>query len=446
MINLNNIVTFIAKNTVISRAINALLILEPLLLAFMVYAFWYPIEKRYAYLGLLIFVPVFMFLRLVSYGRLFTRFPLDVWFVAFIVLGVLNLYVSPFTWANPMSRLYMLGRPALGMALCVYFVEYVRLYRRIKGLLLATLLLGLVIGGMALLSSNWDNKGDQLAIMRDLLPRYAYFPGAEGGFNVNEIAGGLTWIVPLCAGLMFWRGKSNFDKLLRWGFIAAFIASFAALYFGQSRFAIVGVLITLVPMIYFLFARWRWRFAASVVVIFLGVLELMIVRNVFTPPGQAVLAQRDEESVSIRFDIWESALKIVEDHPFTGVGMNMFREKPVRTQYPVPAFNQPVLPHAHNEFLQIATDLGLPGFALLFTWYGVAFYGLVRTYRNGSSNLKLMAIAVAGGLLAHILFSLGDAVALWDRLAFILWWLLALASAAYWFVDNNLDRELPNQV
>lgn len=446
MINLNNTVTYISKNIIISAAFRWLLLLEPLLLMFMVYAFWYPIEKRYDYLGLLIFIPIFMLLRLLRRERLFTRFPLDIWFVVFIALCVLNLYISPFTSAHPMSRMYLLGRPLLGIALCVYFVEYVRLYRTIKGLLLATLLLGLLIGTMALLSSNWDSKSTQLTFVRNLLPRFANFPGAEGGFNVNEIAGGLTWIVPLCAGLVFWRGKDRFDRLIRWGFVAAFSISFGALYLGQSRFAIVGVLVTFMPMIYFLISRWRWRVVAWGIVILLAVLELMIVRNVFTPPGQAVLAERDEESVNIRFDIWASALKIIQDHPLTGVGMNMFREKPVRNQYPVPSFNQPVLPHAHNEFLQIATDLGLPGLALFLGWYGVSFYGLTRTYRRGGSKLKVVVVAIAGGLSAHILYSLGDAVALWDRLSFLLWWLLALASAVYWFVNNNLDQDAARQV
>ncbi len=446
MTYLNNTVTFIAKNTIISTAFRWFLLLEPLLLTYMVYAFWYPIEIRYAYLGLLIVVPIFMLVRLLAYGRLFTRFPLDIWFVVFLILGVLNLYLSPFTSANPMSRLYLLGRPLLGIAVCVYFVEYVRLYRNIKGLLLATLLLALLMSMMALLSSNWDVKGDQLAFVRNLLPRFANFPGTVGGFNVNEIAGGLTWLVPLCAGLMFWRGKGTSDRLIRWGFSLAFIISFGALYIGQSRFAIVGVLIVLVPMIYFLVSQWRWRTILWAVVILFGILELMIVRNVFTPPGQAVLAQRDEESVNIRFDIWASALKIVQDHPLTGVGMNMFREKPVRNQYPVPSFKQPVLPHAHNEFLQIATDLGLPGLVLFMGWYGVSFYGLIRTHRMGESNLKVLAIAIAGGLLAHIFFSFGDAVALWDRLAFLLWWLLALASAGYWFANNNLDQNPATQV
>jgi len=127
----------------------------------------------------------------------------------------------------------------------------------------------------------------------------------------------------------------------------------------------------------------------------------------------------------------------VRDHPLTGVGMNMFRENPVRALYPVPSFLQPVLPHAHNEFLQIATDLGVLGFVLFVIWYGVSFWSLARVYRLGEHRLKVLAIAVAGGLLAHIIFGMGDAVAIWDRLAFLLWWMFALAYAAYRLISDN---------
>ncbi len=435
--NLNTIITSHTPKFVGVTASRLLFLLEPLFLIFMVYAFWYPIEIRYQWLGVLICVPIFMVMRLLAYGRLFTRFPLDIAFVLFIGLALLNLYVSPFTSANPMSRLYLLGRPLLGMALCVYFVEYARLYRKLDGLLVATLLLALLIGGMALLSSNWDSKGEQLRFIRDLLPRFANFPGASGGFNVNEIAGGLTWVVPLCAGFILWRGTGVMDRVIRWGFTIAFILAFGALYLGQSRFAIAGVLVALVPMIYFLTPSWRWRTVAWVVVVVFAALEVMIVRNVFTPAGLPNLAARDEESVNGRYDIWSSALYIVHDYPLTGVGMNMFRDQAVRKKYPAPGYLKPVLPHAHNEFLQVATDLGLPGLALFIGLYGVAFYTLARSYELGGNNLKIAAVSIAGGLLAHILFGMGDAIALWDRLAFLLWWLFALASALYWVADHN---------
>ncbi len=442
MIISNKIVTKIRNSVILHTISKAFLLFEPLLLTLMLYAFWYPIEERYRWLPLLIGVPIFMLVRLFAHGRLFTRFPLDILLIAFLVLCFLNLYLSPYTAANPMSRLYQLGRPALGMALCLYFVEYVRLHKGLDGLLIATLLLSGLIGVVALFASDWTNKSDQLRFVIDSLPSFEAVRRSFGGFNVNEIAGGLVWLVPLCAGLLAWHGQRPVDRLLRWGFGVVFVLVAAALFLGQSRFAIVGALLALGGMVPLLITSWRGRFAGWSIILLFMILEIMIVRNVFTPPGLQTLEERDEESVSIRFDIWEAAFDIIEDYPLTGVGMNLFRDGAVRRDYPVPTFNQPVLPHAHNEYLQVAADLGLPGLALFVSCYAVVLYGLFRAYRLGNRNVRGLAVGVAGGLIAHAVFGIGDAVTLWDRFAFVFWWLLALGSAVYYLIHHRPNAYL----
>lgn len=444
MVISNKIVTKFRNSVILHTISKTFLRFEPLLLAVMLYAFWYPIEERYRWLPLLIAVPLFMLVRFVAHGRFFTRFPLDGLLIAFLLLGFLNLYLSPYTAANPMSRLYQLGRPALGMALCVYFVEYARVYKHLDGLLIATLLLTALIGIVALFASDWTNKSDQLRFAIDTLPPLEAVRDRFGTFNVNEIAGGLVWIVPLCAGLMAWRGQRLLDRLLRWGFGLVFIITATALFLGQSRFALVGALLALALMVPLLITGWRGRLAAWGVVLLFMVLEVMIVRNVFTPSGLPTLGERDEESVSIRYDIWAAAFDIIKDHPLTGVGMNLFRDSAVRRDYPVPSFNQPVLPHTHNEYLQVATDLGLPGLALFIAWYTVMFYGLYRAYRFGSQRVQALAVGVAGGLIAHALFGMGDAVTLWDRFAFVYWWLLALGSAVYYVTHDKSNVYFAN--
>ncbi|MCA0454268.1 MAG: O-antigen ligase family protein [Chloroflexi bacterium] len=410
----------------------------------MVYAFWHPIEERYRWLPLLIVVPVFMLVRLILHGRLFTRFPLDILFIAFLLLGLLNLYLSPYTAAHPMSRLYQLGRPALGMALCVYFVEYVRQYKHLDGLLTATLLLTGLIGVVALFASDWTSKSDQLIFIINALPPFSAPQALFGKFNVNEIAGSLVWLVPLSAGLCAWRGDRLLDRILRWGFVGVFVITSTALLLGQSRFALAGALFTLALMVPLLIKGRRGRLTAWIAILVFIILEIMIVRNVFTSPGQVTLAGRDESSMAGRLDVWSSAFDIIRANPLTGVGMNLFRDAAVRRDFPAPLFDQPVLPHAHNEYLQIATDLGLPGFVLFIAIYAVAFQMLYRTYRAGSPKQKALAVAAAGGLVAHALFGFGDAVTLWDRFAFVWWWLLALGSASYYMAVNKTNPYFHN--
>jgi hypothetical protein len=41
------------------------------------------------------------------------------------------------------------------------------------------------------------------------------------------------------------------------------------------------------------------------------------------------------------------------------------------------------------------------------------------------------ALAAGGALAAHAFFGIGDAIALWDRFAFLFWWMLGLTAAVY---------------
>ena len=65
---------------------------------------------------------------------------------------------------------------------------------------------------------------------------------------------------------------------------------------------------------------------------------------------------------------------------------------------------------------------------------------LVQSWRKGDSQARILAVAVAGGLLAHAVYGLGDAITLWDRLAFIFWWLLGLAGAQYILVYPRIPK------
>jgi len=397
-----------------------ILFLEPLWLAVTLFAFWYPSPQRDAWMPLLVGIPLTMVARFILYQRLWTRFPLDTLFLIFIVLALLNMRIAPYT-----RGLIMLGRPLLGMALCLYFVDYARVHGKIDAPLIGTVLMGLLVAFLALTGSQWNSKSDQLLPILNLLPRFTQFPAAEGGFNANEIAGALAWLTSLLAGLAAW------NKRWRWVFAGAFVLLFAALFFGQSRFALGGTLLALALMTPLIIKRWRWRGLAWAGLVTVAVLEIMIMRNVFSPAKLTQQIERDEDSLSARFDIWQSALDIIHDYPLTGVGLNMFRDGRVRDVYPVPTFKQPILPHTHDELLQLGTDMGIPGLVLFAAFYGIAAWMLWRGYRSGNRSVQIVAVAVGGGLLAHAFFGVGDAVTLWDRFAFLFWWLLALASTQY---------------
>jgi putative inorganic carbon (HCO3(-)) transporter len=96
--------------------------------------------------------------------------------------------------------------------------------------------------------------------------------------------------------------------------------------------------------------------------------------------------------------------------------------------------------HAHNLWLQAALDLGLPGLcAYAAMWLGAGAM-LVRVWRTGhrihvdarsQSFARPLALGLAGGLAAHFVFGLADAVAIGAKPGMLWWSMLGLIAGLY---------------
>ncbi|MBE2271047.1 MAG: O-antigen ligase family protein [Anaerolinea sp.] len=397
-----------------------LVAIEPLLLSVSIAVFWFPDPNRVW--SLFLFVPIIA-ARLILYRRLWTALPLNIYLIIFTLLMLVNTYVAPGTWG-----LYMMGRPILGFLLMLSFVEHAREHGHTRWLVMATLLLALVVGILSLGASQWTNKSTILEPYTSLFPRITFFPGAEGGFNVNEIGGALAYLAPFAAAIAIYDWRTPGKPARRWIATIGFAVIVLSLFLGQSRMAIFGMIGAVGGLIWLLIPRGRWRTVAIIALVAFTTLEVLIVAKVFDP-NIVESANRDEASTLGRIEVYRAALQVVIDHPLTGVGLNRFRA--VRDQYPVPGWEQRVLPHAHNELLQIATDMGIPGVILYAALYGVLARMLWRAWRDSEGDLwaRTVTAAAAAALLAHNFFGLADAITLWDRFGFLMWWFFGVGAA-----------------
>lgn len=427
------------------RLARAVLDCEWLLLAVMVAALWFSDFNRVA--ALLLWLPL-LAARWAIYRRLWIRTPFIPLFAALFALSLISALAAPYRY-SPINlgggeftlpvhyTLIALGRPLLGMALVTSFTDMAARRGHIQRLLLASAGLALLVGALGLLSAQFTIKSLALQPIISALPRWADFPGARGGFNVNEIGGAMSWLTPLMAGLglYYWRARAQeagkYAQALRILAPAAFSLLWAALFLGQSRFALAGVL-SMLTLLVFVLLRGGWRRLGLGLVALFVLLQAFIY---FAPAGSGPesdrLSRSNTLSSSSRLEMWSSGLAIVRDHPLTGAGVNMYRAGPVREQYPVPSYANGILPHAHNEWLQAATDLGLPGLLVFFGFQAAALWMLWRIWRAGTARDRAVALAVGAGLMAHALYGLGDAITLWDRFAFVYWWMLGLMAAQY---------------
>ncbi|TMC56429.1 MAG: O-antigen ligase family protein [Chloroflexi bacterium] len=143
------------------------------------------------------------------------------------------------------------------------------------------------------------------------------------------------------------------------------------------------------------------------------------------------------DSTQGRLEIWSRALYAIQDFPFTGMGLNTFRTV-VHLLYPLfiipPGLD---IAHAHNEFLQAALDLGLPGLVAFLALYLTTFWMLRELWESPATMgieralWRTIILGLTGGLLAHAVFGLTDAIAFGARPGVLFWMLLALTTGLF---------------
>jgi putative inorganic carbon (HCO3(-)) transporter len=139
-------------------------------------------------------------------------------------------------------------------------------------------------------------------------------------------------------------------------------------------------------------------------------------------------------SLNGRMEVWSRAIYMIQDFPFTGIGMGTFT--PVADAlYPFFLAEPGSISHAHNLFLQVGVDLGIPG---LLAWLAIWMLVLVtawQVYQHGRAIHDGWVMGLGAALccsqLALVTHGLLDAVT-WGMVkpAPIVWalWGLTMAS------------------
>jgi O-antigen ligase len=126
-------------------------------------------------------------------------------------------------------------------------------------------------------------------------------------------------------------------------------------------------------------------------------------------------------SSSLRVEIWQMSLPLIRQYPWLGTGFGGFQANYV--PYAIP--DEAVLAHAHNLWLSLAAEAGIPVMILLTSIVGWICYRAVQTYRLGRLPLEAQPLLVGYGLgfLACTLFALFD-IAFFDARVNVLGWLM----------------------
>jgi O-antigen ligase len=107
-----------------------------------------------------------------------------------------------------------------------------------------------------------------------------------------------------------------------------------------------------------------------------------------------------------RISIWRDTLGLIRHHPLLGTGLGSFAVVYPSVQT---AFLALLVEHAHCDYLEVASELGLPGGILVF---GSIFWILARTarqYRQAEERFdRAISLGCIGSIAAILVHSLAD--------------------------------------
>ncbi len=256
--------------------------------------------------------------------------------------------------------------------------------------------------------------------------------------NPNVMAGILVVLAPLAIGalLFSWRRLGRLELALM---AAAALVSLSVLPFTGSRSALISIAVALLLLVAL---RWRWGW---VVIPLSATISGMIAWRAGAERVSALFSSGSAVGgLSGRPEVWSRALYMIQDFPFTGVGMGLFKQV---TDLLYPFFRispDADVAHAHNLALQVAVDLGLPGLIAWLALFGLASAGAWQVYRRGRMLGDAWWSGLGAGLLASqaalAVHGLTDAVTWGTRPAMLVWAVWGLAMAA-WTVQGAGERE-----
>ncbi len=117
------------------------------------------------------------------------------------------------------------------------------------------------------------------------------------------------------------------------------------------------------------------------------------------------LAATEEISADTRVQVWEDTLKLIEDYPAAGVGLGGYTATIHRYQTAAP---MQTIGMAHNDYMQLAAELGLPAFAALLLLAGWCLRCAVKAAADAEPRRRYLGLACLGALAALALHSLVD--------------------------------------
>jgi O-antigen ligase len=183
------------------------------------------------------------------------------------------------------------------------------------------------------------------------------------------------------------------------------LAIFTALILSRSRMGILSAIASLIAILALAGSTLpskRIRITAAVL-FFLGIAGIVVWVGSDPVIGRfEVLGQEYSQTGQNRIAIWRDTFKLIRQHPWLGTGLGTFSVAYTSVQT---VFLNRLVDHAHCDYLEVVTELGLPAGILVFGSFFWILAQAVRRYRKAKNRLAaavcLGCIGSVTAILAH---------------------------------------------
>jgi O-antigen ligase len=199
--------------------------------------------------------------------------------------------------------------------------------------------------------------------------------------------------------------------------LALAVAGTIVVFMTGSRAALAGLIVVYLAIFVVRTRHALWAWACAVVAVAVG----LSVSGQSSRVLSFFLADEGlNTKLASRLDIWSSALRGIEDHFFTGIGLGVFNQVvPARYPYHVVGLAFPVS-QAHNLFLDVTLAIGFPGLVGLVLLL-VGCFILALKWIGDGSTVNPIALGILASLVVYLVFGITDSISLSVPTSFIIW-------------------------
>jgi putative inorganic carbon (HCO3(-)) transporter len=156
--------------------------------------------------------------------------------------------------------------------------------------------------------------------------------------------------------------------------------------------------------------------------------------------SEAVLALDVTNSVQGRWELWQRGIYMIQDFPFTGVGLGMFT---LVGNLLYPLFIISEYPeHAHNIYLQAAIEHGLPGLIAFAALFMLLVCMVIQAIRRSRVPIqRALALGLLGTLVVYLLHGIVDSITAYARAGIIVWGVMGMMVALWLYTHDASEHQ-----